>query len=298
MSITYIPPQKSGIEQFSEGFSPYLQMMVQAMMKEKIEEQERKLPMSRAETEKMQKQFEYDKQLAELKYKLPPNISNMIYGKKGGTRQTGFGTQVSGIGAEGRPTFTSDTPQEVFKRTSALRSEFIDRPEVKDYVNIKTQVGSMDSLLKYAATGAPNVNNPLDQALIMTYNKILDPSSVVRESEYARTPENLSTVNRVMGALEKFSEGGAGLTAEDRQSLVLGAKIIADERGKSFNEALKGYQKAATSAAVVPQDVIRSFRPAKKFQKGITKKEDTYDLKVGKQFMGKKILSIEPYRGD
>lgn len=277
MAITVLPQQKNALDYME----PYLQLAFQTMMERKLDE----------------KQFERDKELKLLQPpfpKIPQNITGMGVG----TRQKGFGTQFSGVSGEGKPTFKADTPQDIFERTTQIRKEFIDRPEVKDYVAIKTQVGAMDSLLQHATNGAPNVNNPLDQALIMTYNKILDPTSVVRESEYARTPENLSTVNRIQGAIEKFSEGGAGLTADDRQALVLGAKIIADERGNRFNEALKGYQKVSTSAAVVPQDVIRGFRPHKKFQKEETRKEEKSNLKIGEQFMGKKVIAIEPYTGD
>ena len=61
-----------------------------------------------------------------------------------------------------------------------------------------------------------------------------DPTSVVRESEYARTPENVPIINRMFGAIDKLKSGGAGLTNADREALVIGAKIVANERGKRF----------------------------------------------------------------
>lgn len=128
-----------------------------------------------------------------------------------------------------------------FLDTSRLRDEFINRPEVKEYVNINTQVGSMDALLNSAKQG--NIQNKvaLDQGLITMFNKLTDPNSVVRESEYARTPQNLPLANRFTGALQKLQSGGAGLTDSDREALVWGAKVIANERGRTYNSALDRY---------------------------------------------------------
>lgn len=142
---------------------------------------------------------------------------------------------------------------------SKLRQEFINRPEVKEFVTVATNVRSMDSMLNSAIKG--NVNNrvALDQALITMYNKLTDPNSVVRESEYARTPENLPLFNRFGGALDKLQKGGAGLTNQDRQTLVWGAKIIANERGKTFNTTYEDYNMLAREYGIKPDLVLRGM---------------------------------------
>lgn len=53
------------------------------------------------------------------------------------------------------------------------------------------------------------------QAIVTAFNKILDPASVVRESEYARTPEGQSLINRMEGYATKLAQGGAGLSASE-----------------------------------------------------------------------------------
>jgi hypothetical protein len=126
-----------------------------------------------------------------------------------------------------------------------LRKEFIDRPEVKDYQLVNTQVKSMDSLFQSAMTGDMRSKNFLDQGLISIFNKINDPGSVIRESEYARTPEGASLVNRLQGSLEKLSAGGTGLTDQDRQDLVIAAKVIANERGNTYQQTRGGYMNLA-----------------------------------------------------
>ena len=123
--------------------------------------------------------------------------------------------------------------------STKIREEFLNRPEVKEYTNISTQVNAMDSLLE------SNKNSPnkvaIDQALISMYNKLTDPNSVVRESEYARTGKNLPLFHRIEGLILKVEEGGAGLTDNDRNAIVDGAKIIADARGETYNQTLKEY---------------------------------------------------------
>lgn len=133
-----------------------------------------------------------------------------------------------------------------------LRKEFIDRPETKDFQNINTQVKSMDSLLNRALSGDINGKNFLDQSLITIFNKINDPSSVVRESEYARTPEGLALANRLQGSLEKISQGGAGLTDQDRTDLVSAAKIIANSRGSTYSQTRGGYVNLAQQMSLDP----------------------------------------------
>jgi len=145
-----------------------------------------------------------------------------------------------------------------------LRKEFIDRPEVKEFVTVNTQVKSMDSMLANALKGNMENKLALDQALITMYNKLSDPTSVVRESEYARTPENLPTINRIAGALGKVAQGGAGLTDEDRKALVIGAKIIANERGGVFSQRRKEYNTLAGKMEIDPDIVtgtIADFTP-------------------------------------
>lgn len=146
--------------------------------------------------------------------------------------------------------------QQEYARASNLRTEFINRPEIKDFVLIRQKAASMDAILEKAKQG--NINNrvALDQALISIFNKVTDPNSVVRESEYARTAQNLPFVNAFSGAFAKFSKGGAGLTNKDREALVWGAKVIANEQGKLFNQKINEYTNLAINQGVNPENVI------------------------------------------
>lgn len=122
------------------------------------------------------------------------------------------------------------TEQDKINTALKLQKGFSSRKEIKDAIDVGSNVKGMDAFLSAAIRGDIKNRIALEQALVTMFNKVTDPGSVVRESEFARTPENAPTVNRVVGAIKKIQTGGVGLTNEDRKALVLGAKIIANER--------------------------------------------------------------------
>jgi len=145
---------------------------------------------------------------------------------------------------------------DTLKVASELRKEFIDRPEIKEFTTVKSKVDAMDGLLKSSNEGDMQSKLALDQGLITMFNKITDPNSVVRESEYERTPSNLSLANRFDGALQKLKKGGAGLTDEDRRALVFGAKVIAQGMAKTYNKRRSDYQTLSQKYDVDPELVL------------------------------------------
>jgi len=78
-----------------------------------------------------------------------------------------------------------------------------------------------------------------DQAVITSFNKILDPTSVVRESEYARTPANAGLVDRAKGAMTKITKGGAGLTEKAIIEIRDTAREMAELRRTILNTKLE-----------------------------------------------------------
>lgn len=62
--------------------------------------------------------------------------------------------------------------------------------------------------------------NATTQAIVTTFNKILDPTSVVRETEYDRSSAGQSLLASIEGKIAKISQGGPGLTPESLQELV------------------------------------------------------------------------------
>ena len=84
--------------------------------------------------------------------------------------------------------------------------------------------------LQKAVKAGESLNAP-SQAMLVTFQKMLDPTSVVRESEYGRSADGSSLYNRIKGAFDKLSQGGAGVTEGDLKTFYTMSK-----------ELQKGYQ--------------------------------------------------------
>lgn len=82
----------------------------------------------------------------------------------------------------------------------------------KNYQDVKT---SYDTLL----TSAKADSGPGDLALITSFMKMLDPGSVVRETEFANAQDTAGLYNRVKNMVTKW-KSGERLGAEDRERFV------------------------------------------------------------------------------
>ena len=149
------------------------------------------------------------------------------------------------------------TPYQQIRTATDLRKEFNNRPEVKEFNQIMPKITSIDKALQESK--GPN-KVAADQAIITLFNKMTDPNSVVRESEYARTPENLATLNRLKGKVQKVMSGGAGLTDTDRQAIVRMAKQMKGAYQEVFNTVADEYTDYATGYRIDPTLVIGERR--------------------------------------
>jgi hypothetical protein len=70
------------------------------------------------------------------------------------------------------------------------------------------QVKLMEAGLEAAKRGDMAAGS---QAVLVTFQKILDPTSVVRESEYARSAAGQALLAQIKGAYERLQKGGAGV---------------------------------------------------------------------------------------
>ena len=62
--------------------------------------------------------------------------------------------------------------------------------------------------------------NWASQVIVNAFNKLMDPNSVIRESEYARTPEGQSLINQMEWKIEQIKSGWAWLTYANLKGLV------------------------------------------------------------------------------
>jgi len=123
----------------------------------------------------------------------------------------------------------------ILQNTSILRNAY----QIGEYRNSKGEVNRVAS----------------DQALIMTFNKILDPTSVVRESEFNRTPEAAGAMNRAVGWFAKLLEGGSGLTEAGRAAVYKMSEIIAQGALVDKLTKIEEYERIAGIGQVKPEQI-------------------------------------------
>ena len=100
--------------------------------------------------------------------------------------------------------------------------------------SLKQQLTIMQTGLNAARNGDMNAGS---QAVLVTFQKILDETSVVRESEYARSGTGLSLMGRLEGQFTKISQGGAGVTVEDLESFERLASEFVENASRDYVEA-------------------------------------------------------------
>lgn len=139
-----------------------------------------------------------------------------------------------------------------------LRGELHSNPYYKDFTDVDNKFKVMKTAFEKAGTN-PKSFVAIDQALITLYNKMTDPSSVVRESEYARTPENMSILNRIKGKIDpatgKWFAGGAGLTTEERQALVDMGQEFYNQYLQGYNQIVDDFSQTAEMSGI-PKELI------------------------------------------
>lgn len=143
-----------------------------------------------------------------------------------------------------------------FKDVVDLQKKFNEVPEVKEYITVTTQMKRAEQAIQQARIGKGSMN-AVDQSLITLLNKILDPTSVVRESEYARTPEGMSVMERLKGYAGRLEKGGAGLSPNEREALYTMINKFYGVSEEMYNKQVEYYTDLAKRYEENPQDVIR-----------------------------------------
>lgn len=168
------------------------------------------------------------------------------------------GNVIKKFGAVEEGLSTKDKVQVAVTQAKEFRAD----PRIKDLGVIERSEKGMQAALKMAT--APGVKSRIasDQALGVLFQKMLDPTSVVRESEFARTPEGAAAVNRLLAIAPQLRLGGLRLLDEDRQALVTMAEKLLREAKITANRAFDEFETRADEIGLNKKIV---FGGAKKF---------------------------------
>lgn len=201
----------------------------------------------------------------ERPYKIGQRLPGMNVGDKEVTQEvTGYDengqpiTRTVGEAPRYKPNQVTLSPAQTATIANQLRNTVKNNPYIKEFQDIDTKYNVMLKAYDVSKTGKNMI--AVDQALITLFNKMTDPQSVVRESEYARTPENMSLVNQIKGKVEKIMKGGAGLTATERAALTDMGKTFYQVYATRYNEVLQDTDDMATLQGINPKIVTGQYR--------------------------------------
>jgi hypothetical protein len=139
-----------------------------------------------------------------------------------------------------------------FRDEMSLRKDFENHPITKQADETNRQVKLAEGALAQGSTNFVAI----DQALINVFNKMIDPNSVVREGEYARTIDNTPLLNRIKGKMAAIQAGGAGLTEEERRALVAISKRFAADSQTAFATRANEFKRMASERGFNPNNVV------------------------------------------
>lgn len=140
-------------------------------------------------------------------------------------------------------------PSQAFNRENSLRDEFTklttDFRTVQDAHNKIKQAGQ-------------DVSPAGDLSLLYAYNKLLDPGSVVRESEFATAAATGSLGERMQAAVTKLASGER-LTPEQRADFLNQADNIYKAQKRGYDNLVANYSGLAKSYNLDPAKITTAF---------------------------------------
>lgn len=154
-------------------------------------------------------------------------------------------------------TATSRNVQSNRKAEADFRKEFDALPEVKTFKTARQQFNTLRDL------GTKKNPTPQDDiALIFSYMKTLDPSSVVREGEFAQAQNAGSVPENIRNAYNKALQG-TRLNPQQRTAMVRTAYRNYSNYRDAYNQAAENYRGYAKDNGIVPDRVARTYTPDK-----------------------------------
>ena len=144
------------------------------------------------------------------------------------------------------------TPQDRIKYEQNLRKEYT--TSSKTFQEVRDAAARVEASAKNASPAG-------DLALIFNYMKVLDPGSVVRESEFATAASSGSYGERIQGMVNRIITGER-LTDTMREDFLNRSRKLYGAQANQFEKMTKQFRNIAGSAGVNSEDVILDYTPA------------------------------------
>jgi hypothetical protein len=141
-----------------------------------------------------------------------------------------------------------DVPANVAKVEMDLAKQFRGDKTVQAHQLMQNEMRQLEAL---AAEGNPQS----DQALITKFAKILDPGSVVRETEFAITEKGGGVLTSLQNTLDK-ARGTGRLQPSQRQQMLQAARSLTSGVGEEYAKKRKEYADQGALYGARPQAII------------------------------------------
>jgi hypothetical protein len=132
----------------------------------------------------------------------------------------------------------------MFEAEANLRKEFNGLEVSKQASKVKNAYNAILGAYQEAVDAGMDGKSKAaaDQVLITAFNKMIDPDSVVREGEYARSVQGQSWWAQLVGRSESALSGGTGLTDSDREQIVSATENLFRDYINSYNKEAYKYR--------------------------------------------------------
>lgn len=137
----------------------------------------------------------------------------------------------------------------VFEQENKLRDDF--RKDIGDFVKQRDAYSRVSASAKDPTAAG-------DLSLIYAYMKMLDPASVVRESEFAQAASAGSYGERIKAAVKKVSTGER-LSADVRKDFVDRSNRLYEKAQENYKNIKGDYTKRAKSYGLDPNRILTEF---------------------------------------
>lgn len=144
--------------------------------------------------------------------------------------------------------------KETIRIEADLRKEYQAIPAVKTFPEAQRAFSSMkDSAQKANAGGSAQGIH--DTALVFSFFKTIDPTSTVREGEFASVAASMGLPARIVTQMQRLDQGGF-LTPEVRNALVSVAQQRVTQQLSDVQSEFEKYSEIASRYGLKPEDVI------------------------------------------
>jgi hypothetical protein len=164
------------------------------------------------------------------------------------TKKLGLESQKAALELEALKSTGGMDPTKTFEQEEKLRKEFQGRTKV---------YGELGTTFNNIKSSAEAKNGPGDIALITGFMKMLDPGSVVRETEFATARDTAGLYERLLNTSQKLQSGQLfALDSKQRQEYVNLAKQYLDSAQKKAGEDKKALGVVVKNYRLNPDNVF------------------------------------------